>query len=144
VDNICPNFKRNYTLKSYIICYNYTTQWFRVFLFVCYLRPHLQHMEFPRIGVESELYLMVYTAATAMPYLSCVCDPHHSSWQCWILKHQIEPVSSWIPVGFVTDWATRGTPWFTIFKGYTLFRVIIKYWLHSQHCTECPCSVLYT
>ena len=36
-------------------------------------------MELPRLGVESELQLLAYTAATATRDLSCVCDPYHSS-----------------------------------------------------------------
>ena len=35
------------------------------FLFF-FLGPHLQHIEVPRLGVESELQLLVYTIATAM------------------------------------------------------------------------------
>ena len=30
------------------------------------------------------------TTATAMPDPSRVCDPHYSSWQCWILNPLIE------------------------------------------------------
>jgi len=41
-------------------------------------------MEVPRLGVESELQLLAYTTATAMPDLSCVCNRYHSSQQ-----HQI-------------------------------------------------------
>ena len=36
-------------------------------------------MEVPRLGIESELQLLVYTTATATPDLSCVFDLHHSS-----------------------------------------------------------------
>ena len=43
-------------------------------------------MEIPRLGVELELQPLVYTAATAMPDLSCLCDLHHNSQQCWILN----------------------------------------------------------
>ena len=43
-------------------------------------------MEVPRPGVESELQLPAYTTATAMPELSCICDLHHSLWQCQILN----------------------------------------------------------
>ena len=45
-------------------------------------------MEVPRLGVESELQLLLaYTTATAMwdPSHSLVCDLHHSSQQCQIL-----------------------------------------------------------
>ena len=43
-------------------------------------------MEVPRVGVESEMQLPAYATATALPALSCVCDLHHSSWQCQILN----------------------------------------------------------
>ena len=52
---------------------------FFFFFFFCFLEPPLQHMEVPRLGVESELQLLVYTTATATPDLSCVCDLYHSS-----------------------------------------------------------------
>ena len=43
-------------------------------------------MEVSRLGVESELQLLAYATATIMPDLSCVCNLHHSSWQCQILN----------------------------------------------------------
>ena len=43
-------------------------------------------MEVPRLGVESELYLLAYATATAMLDPSHVCDPHHSLRQHWILN----------------------------------------------------------
>ena len=43
-------------------------------------------MEVPRLGVQSEQQLMAYTTATTMRDLSHVCDLHHSSRQCQILK----------------------------------------------------------
>ena len=51
--------------------------------FVCFvfLGRHPWHMEVPRPGVKSELYLPTYTTATAMRDPSCVCHLHHSSWQ---------------------------------------------------------------
>ena len=54
--------------------------------FVCFLGPHLWHMEVPRLGVKSELQLLAYTTATAMPDLSSVCDLYHSSRQHGILN----------------------------------------------------------
>ena len=42
-------------------------------------------MEVLRLGVEWELQPLAYATDTAMSDLSCVCDLHHSSWQCWIL-----------------------------------------------------------
>jgi len=37
-----------------------------LFFFFLLLGLHLQHMEVPRLGVESELQLLAYTTATAM------------------------------------------------------------------------------
>ena len=71
-------------------------------------------MQFPRLGVESELQLLVYTTAAAAQDLSHICDLYHSSRQCWILN----PLSdarvgtcvlmdtSWVPY----HRATVGTP----------------------------------
>ena len=56
-----------------------------IFLFV-FLGSHLWHMEITSLGVESELQLLAYITAIAMRDLSQVCDLHHNSWQCWILK----------------------------------------------------------
>ena len=42
-------------------------------------------MEVPMQGVQSELQLPTYTAATATPDLSHICDLHHSSQQRQIL-----------------------------------------------------------
>ena len=51
--------------------------------FFC-LGPHPQHLEVPRLGVESELQLPAYTTATAMWDPSRNCDLHQSSRQRWI------------------------------------------------------------
>ena len=55
-------------------------------------------MEVPKLGVISELQLLAYTTATAMPDPSLVampdpsliCDVHHSSRQHWIPDPLIE------------------------------------------------------
>ena len=52
----------------------------------CLLGPHLQHMKVPKRGVKSELQLLAYATAIAMPDLSHVYDLHHSSWQHQILN----------------------------------------------------------
>ena len=55
-----PQIKFNFQLSVMIlfVC---------LFLFLfCFIRPHLQHMEVPRLGVESQLQLSAYTTATAM------------------------------------------------------------------------------
>ena len=56
-----------------------------VHFFFVFLGLYLRHMEVPRLGVESEPQLPVYTTATAMPDPSFFCKLHHSSWQHWIL-----------------------------------------------------------
>ena len=58
--------------------------YFFFFVFV-FLRPNLWHMEVPRLGIQSELQLLAYATATAMPDPSLVWDLHHSSWQRQIL-----------------------------------------------------------
>ena len=52
-----------------------------VSFFLCFgfLGPHLQYIEVPRLGVESEPQLPAYTTATAVLDLSCICDLHCSS-----------------------------------------------------------------
>ena len=54
--------------------------------FCLFLVPLLRHMEFPRLGVQSELQLPACATATATWDLSHVCDLQHSSWQYQILN----------------------------------------------------------
>ena len=56
------------------------------FIYLFLWGPHPWHMEVSRLGVESELQLLAYTTAIAMPDLSHVCNLHPSSWQCQILN----------------------------------------------------------
>ena len=56
------------------------------FSFFCFSRPILQHMEGPRLGVESELQLPASATATATRDLSRVCNLHHSSRQHQVLN----------------------------------------------------------
>ena len=44
------------------------------FFFSFFLEPHAWHVEVPRLGIESELQLLAYGTATAMPDLSHTCD----------------------------------------------------------------------
>jgi len=46
---------------------------------VCFLGPHLWHIEVPKLEVESELQLLADTTAIATRDLSRICDLHHSS-----------------------------------------------------------------
>ena len=57
-------------LKASVRC-DFTAITFFFFFFVfCLLGPHPQYMEVPRLGVELELRLPVYTTATATRDLS--------------------------------------------------------------------------
>ena len=56
------------------------------FVFLLFLGPLLQHMEVPRLGVQSELQPPAYARATATLDLSCVCNLHHSSGQRGIVN----------------------------------------------------------
>ena len=53
-------------------------------VFLSFSGPHLRHMEVPRLGVQSELWLPAYARAPAMQDPSCICNLHPSSQQCWI------------------------------------------------------------
>ena len=57
-----------------------------LFFFFVFLGPLPQHLEVPRLGVESELQLQVYTTATATRDPRCVCNLCCSFQQCWILN----------------------------------------------------------
>ena len=56
-----------------------------LFIFV-FLGPYLWHMEVRRLGVESELQLLAYATAIAMPDPRHVCDLHRNSQQHRILN----------------------------------------------------------
>ena len=56
------------------------------FFFFFFLGLQTRHMEVPRLGVELELQLRVYTTATVTQDPSYICDLHHSSQQCQILN----------------------------------------------------------
>ena len=65
----------------------------------------MQHIEVPRLRVKLELHLPAHTTVAATWDLSCDLD--YSSWQRWIVNPlretpRIEPMSSWILVGFVS------------------------------------------
>ena len=52
--------------------------------FFFFVRPNLQHMEIPRLGVELELQWLAYTTAIAARDMGLICDLPCSSWQCQI------------------------------------------------------------
>ena len=57
-----------------------------LFFFFFFLGLHLQLMEVPRVGTESELHLLAYTTAKTRQDSNCICDLSWGLQQCWILK----------------------------------------------------------
>ena len=85
-----------------------------VYLFFCNLGLHLQHMEVPRLGDELDLQLPAYTQPQqyriwALPVTYTTTLGNAGSLTHWA-RPGIKPISTWILVGFVTCWATKGTP----------------------------------
>ena len=87
---------------------------------LCFLGPHMQHMEVPRVGVETQHELPAYTTAIASPDPSRVCDLHHISRQCQILNplsKARDGTSNLMDASRVRyHWATTGTPSINIFE----------------------------
>ena len=83
-------------------------------MFIFLLGLHLWHIEFPRLGVKSELQLQANAIATATPDLSWVWNLCHSWGNARSLTHWVRPrielASSWILVRFLTSWAIVGMP----------------------------------
>ena len=82
---INPTWWDLFNINQYIVGFGLLVFCWGFFSF-CFLGPLMQLMKAPRLGVELELQLLAYTTATAMPGMSCVCNPHHSSQQCQIPK----------------------------------------------------------
>ena len=96
------------------------------FLFpLFFLKPHLQHIKAPRLGVECEPQLPAYTAATVTPDMSSICDLHCSLCQCRILtlRPGMEPESSgtlcWV-LNLLSH--KRNSIFFSLFKGNILLK----------------------
>ena len=90
------------------------------FFFLCFLGPDLQHMEVPRLVVELELHRRPTPQpqqhriwATSATYTTA--HSNTGSLLHWA-RPGIEPQPSWIPVGFLTHWATTGTLPMFVFK----------------------------
>ena len=57
-----------------------------LFIYFCFLRPHPQHMEVPRLVVQSEIQLPACATVTVTQDPSPICNLHHSSQQLQILN----------------------------------------------------------
>ena len=78
--------KKKFVYRTFLFLF------FFFFLLFCFLGPHPRHTEVPRLGVESELQLPIYTTATAM------LDPQPTERG----QGSNEPTSSGILVRFVS------------------------------------------
>ena len=103
---------------------------FYLFIFFLLFRAAPGHMEVPRLGVKSELWLLAYTMATGMQDLSHVCDPHRTSWQCktYWARLGIEPMSSWILVRFITTEPQWKLLWDLFYKALISFMRALSSW----------------
>ena len=89
------------------------------FLFFCFWGPHPQHIDVPKLGVESELRPLVYTTSTATPDPSRVWDLHHGSQQHGILN-PLSEAGDWTHNLMIPSWirfrcTTMGIPESLIF-----------------------------
>ena len=91
--------------------------------FSSFLGMHVQHMEVPRLGVESDLELLSYATAAAMWDLSCFCDQYCISMWCQILNPLSEARDQTLILMHTSQvcywWATMGTPMMLFLKKIT-------------------------
>ena len=95
--------------------------------FLLFLGPHLQHVEVPRIGVTLELYHS-HGNSGSEPCLQHT--PHNAESLTHWARLGIEPMSSWILVGFITAEPWRELPFFFCFKSGIFFhlkKILLKY-----------------
>lgn len=83
--------------------------------FFCFLGPQVQHIEVPKLGVESELKLLAYAIAMATRDPRHICNPYtiaHGNTRSlthW-LRPGIKAASSWILVGLFPLSYNRNSP----------------------------------
>ena len=82
--NIIFSHKCRWTILLEIVLSKFFFIFFFLFFSFVLLGPNPQHMKVLSLGVKSRL--PAYDTATAMWYLSHICDLHHSSGQCPILN----------------------------------------------------------
>ena len=95
-----PPIRKKYVISTLMLGY-----YLPIYLF-CFLGLHPWNMKVPRLGVKWELQPPAYATATALRDLSLVCDLHQAHGNAGSLTHWarpgIQPMSSWILVGFVS------------------------------------------
>ena len=108
-----------------------------VYLFICFLGPHLWHMEAPRLGFKSELQLPAYTTATA--HQIQVASETYTTAQSNVgsLTHWarpgIKPATSWFLVRFVTTAPQQELqPWVKLYIVWWLWRSYLSFFKTTQ------------
>ena len=81
--------------------------------FFFFLGPYLQYKEVPSLGVKLEIQLLATVTVTAIwewavSAIYTTAQGNASSLTCWG-RPGIEPIYSWIVVGFLTCWAKMAT-----------------------------------
>ena len=95
---------------GFLLIFLYLFTYLFIYLCIAFLGLHPWYTDVPRLGIKSELQLLVYTTSTATPGPSCVWDLHHNSRHRRILNPLSE--SSWILVGFISAEPQPELPWF--------------------------------
>ena len=134
---------RNWTCATAMTILNLLSYMGTPVLFVClffwFLRPHPQHIEVPRRGVESvELYSVDYATATVAPDPSHISNLHHSSLQTWILN-SLSEARDWTcilmdPSHVHYRWAIMG-----LLSSSFFFFFFFFFWFVLSH----PCSLAW-
>ena len=104
-------------LSLSVWCYHIWSKAFSFVLFCLLFRSHprARHMEVQARG-QIRATMPAYTTATATQDPSCVCDLHHSSWQCQIFnplseaRNQTRNLNLMVPVGFISAAPLRELP----------------------------------
>ena len=78
------------------------------------------HMEVPRPEAESELQLLAYATAPAIPDPSCLCDLNARPLTHWV-RSVSEPTYSWMLVRFITTESQWELSDLSIFKTSQIF-----------------------
>ena len=108
----------------------------------CFSGLHLQHMEVPRLGVQSirshQPIPQPQQCRIQAESAACATGCGDAGSLAYWVGPGIEPSSSWILVGFASFWATMGTTCF-LFKN-EIFEVLL--WWSRLRIQHCHCSSL--
>ena len=117
-------------------CYSFSF----FFFFLLFRVTPVAYMEVPRLRVQLELPLPAYTTAIATPDPSCICDLHHSSWQCQILnplsKARDRTCTLMNTSRIHFRCTTTGTPFFYLLQEQVWGKFLLKYLIILNICLK--------